>query len=169
MRAIAVAGLLVVCVFAARAASAVPGQTVPCAETIAQTHFPFLGSNRPQYQYRTRLNAVSVPEAYHQQIVPTGERPWAYWRKSGLVVRAGRTVTIAVPRAWRSRAAIIWGNGGQGPFSSIRLEACPGKPDSGFAFPGGFYLRSPSACLPLIFTVGNRSAAVRFGLGRRCP
>jgi hypothetical protein len=168
MRAIAVAGLLVVCVFAARVASAGSGRTVPCAESIGQTRFPFLGSNRPQYQYRTRLNAVSVPEAFHQQIVPTGERPWAYWRKSGIVVRAEKTVTITVPRAWRGRAAIIWGNGGHGPFSSIRLESCSGKPDSGFAFPGGFFLQDPSACLPLIFTAGNRSATVRFGLGRRC-
>ena len=36
------------------------------------------------------------------------------------------------------------------------------------AYAGGFFLRSPSVCVPLIFRVGARSATVRFGIGRRC-
>jgi hypothetical protein len=38
----------------------------------------------------------------------------------------------------------------------------------GFAYAGGFVLRVRAACLPLEFRVGERSAVVRFGLGRKC-
>jgi hypothetical protein len=42
------------------------------------------------------------------------------------------------------------------------------QPALGNAYAGGFYLRAPSACLPLIFTVDGRSTSVRFGIGKRC-
>ena len=111
-----------------------------------------------------------MPPAYMAQIVPTGERPWRYWRKQGLVVRAsGESVTISVPAAWRSRVAIAWGYGGRGePFSSLRIAGCGSDKTSGRAYSGGFYLRSRSACVPLLFRVGTRSVTVRFGLGQRC-
>jgi hypothetical protein len=35
-------------------------------------------------------------------------------------------------------------------------------------YPGGFFLRASSACVPLVVGVGQRSATVRFGIGRRC-
>jgi hypothetical protein len=138
-----------------------PSRTVPCAESISTTEFPYVG-------YRQVLGAISVPPAYLQQIVRTRSRPWRYWRKAGLVVRAGVTVTVEVPAEWRARAAIAWGNGGNAVFSSLRLAACRGQPGTGFAYPGGFYLRASTACLPLIFHAGQRRATVRFGLGRRC-
>jgi hypothetical protein len=63
---------------------------------------------------------------------------------------------------------IAWGDGGG---SALRFASCPAyepkKPWNGYA--GGFFLRSGSACLPLIFRVGHRTETVRFGLGRRCP
>jgi hypothetical protein len=134
------------------------------------TRFPYLGNRQPEHRYRLVLGVVSVPPAYLAQIVPTGEWPWRYWRKQGLVVRAsGESVTISVPAAWRSRAAIAWGYGGKGePFSSVRIAGCGSDKTSGRAYSGGFYLRSRSACVPLIFRVGPRSATVRFGLGQRC-
>jgi hypothetical protein len=144
-----------------------PGRVVPCGESIEQTPFPYSGSNEPRYQYREVLGAVSVPGAYLTQIVPTGERPWTHWRKAGIVVRAGAAVTITVPAKWRRRAAIVWGNA-DGAFRSLQLAACPGEPNVGLAYAGGFLLRGRSVCLPLIFTVGDRRATVRFGLGRRC-
>jgi hypothetical protein len=142
-------------------------RTVPCNETIDQTRFPYIGSSRPAHRYRTVLGAISVPPAYLQPIVNTGERPWPYWRKAGLVVRAdGRPVTVSVPTRWRDRLRITWGNA-DGVFTSIRFSGCSAGPDVGQAFAGGFVLRAP-ACVPLIVRVGDRSAAVRFGLGRRC-
>jgi hypothetical protein len=66
------------------------------------------------------------------------------------------------------RAAIIWGNGNYDPASSLRIAGCGSDPNVGNAYAGGFYLRSRSACLPLTFRVGRRSATIRFGIGRRC-
>jgi hypothetical protein len=140
-----------------------PARTVPCSESIDGTEFPFGGG------YRLVLDAVSVPPAYLKQVVPTSERPWTYWRKAGLVVRAsGQAVTISVPQAWRDRAGIAWGYGGHGVFRSLRIAGCRARPTIGFAYSGGFYLRARSACVPVIFRIGGRSATVRFGLGRRC-
>ena len=150
-------------------ASRTSGRTVPCGESIDVTMFPYVGSNRPQYRYRLVLGAVSVPPAHMAQVVPTGETPWGWWRKAGLVVRAGGpVVSISVPPGWRARAGIAWGYGNNGVFDTLRIGGCPGPSGRGLAFSGGFYLRSPSACLPLVFSVGRRSETVRFGIGRRC-
>jgi len=35
-------------------------------------------------------------------------------------------------------------------------------------YSGGFLLKTQSACVPLTFRVGSRSATVRFGVGKRC-
>ncbi len=173
MRRLVSIGLLAaigVVVAAASAGTLDRGRTVPCGESIGDPRFPYLGSNVPAYRYRTLLGAVSVPPAYLEQTAPTGTRPWRYFSKSGLVVRAAlrQSLVVTVPKAWRDRLAIVWGNGGHGVFSSIRITGCPGVSGYGFAYAGGFYLRSRSACVPLAFRVGQRSAVLLFGLGRRC-
>ncbi len=167
---IAVAGLVAQAVTAAPSRPAAPERTVPCDEVIDRTTFPFVGSASPGNRYRPVLGVFSVPPAYLAQVVPTESRPWAYWRKSGLVVRAGSgPVSVSVPMAWRNRAAIQWGNGGNGgPFSVVRFEPCGDDVSVGNAYAGGFLLRSRSACVPLVFRSGARSATVRFGVGRRC-
>ena len=149
-----------------------PGRVrnLTCGETIGVTRFPYLGNSQPQYQSRLVLGAASVPPAYLAQVVATHDQPWRYWRKAGLVIRSGsERVTLSVPKEWRNRAAIVWGNGGDSVFSSVRISGCGSNPHSGNAYAGGFYLRSPSACLPLIVRVGTRTQIVRFGIGRRCP
>jgi hypothetical protein len=136
-------------------------QTVPCGEAIDTVRFPYAG-------YRTVLGEVGVPGPYLTQVVATRERPWTHWRKAGLLVRAGSPpVTVSVARAWRDRAAITWGND-TGIVTSLRIAGCPGSRSVGHAYAGGFYLRARSACVPLTFRVGRRSATVRFGVGRRC-
>ena len=60
-----------------------------------------------------------------------------------------------------------WGNGGSAPVASLRFTACPGPRNVGHAYAGGFYVRAP-ACVPLSFTVGKRTATIRFGVGHRC-
>ncbi len=149
---------------AASFASDRSARTVLCNEVILHTKFPY-----PNSGYRLVLGTVSAPPAYLQQVVRTDSRPWAYWRKAGLVVRAGTgPVQVSVPTAWRSRAAITWGNN-TGIVSSLRIARC-GQPSpvTGNAYSGGFYLRAPSACVPLTLRVGRRSETVRFGVGRRC-
>jgi hypothetical protein len=152
--------------------SALPGRVrnLTCRDSIAVTQFPYLGSSRPQDQNRLVLGVASVPPAYLGEVVATDDQPWRYWRKAGLVIRSGsERVTLSVPKEWQSRAAIVWGNGGDGVFSSVRIAGCGSDPRTGNAYAGGFYLRSSSACLPLLVRVGTRTATVRFGIGRRCP
>jgi hypothetical protein len=148
----ATVGLVCAAGVMASAASPTPGRTVPCRESIDGTKFPYVGSSRPRDRYRLVLGTVSVPPAYLAQVVSTGETPWAYWRKAGLVVRAGgQAVSISVPLAWRERAAITWGNGGNGVFDSPHC-GLPRRPSSRTCLRGR--LLSPlavslsAACLP---------------------
>lgn len=121
--------------------------------------------------YRVLLGVVSVPADYIPGVVPTRGRffrPWRFWSKAGLNVRAGSpAVVVSVPRAWRNRAAITWGNG-TGTVSALRLASCPTSVGAWIGYPGGFLLQTPSACVPLVFRVGQQTATIRFGLGRRC-
>jgi len=163
MRIVAATILLGLAPTAALAARTGPVPTVPCDKIILRVNSGHAGG------YRVVLGVVSVPPARLIQIVPTHDRPWAYWRKAGLVVRAGAPpVTVSVPPAWRSRAAITWGNS-TGTGSALRIASCPGPANVWNAYAGGFLLRSPSACVPLRFSVAGRSRIVRFGLGRACP
>jgi hypothetical protein len=117
--------------------------------------------------YRIVLGVASVPPAFLPQVVPTRERPWAYWRKAGLLIRRGtQAVNVSVPPAWRRRVAITWGN--SQIVSALRFRPCPIAGKTWNAYAGGFYLRSRTACVPLIFRAGRRTAVVRFGVGRRC-
>src|SRR5207302_3621197 len=76
--------------------------------------------------YRVVLGVVSVPPAYMAQVVRSTQTPLRWWHKAGLLVRSGSpAVTISVPRAWRSRAAITWG-GVQG--EALRIGGCPPPP-----------------------------------------
>ena len=163
MRIVAAIILLGLAPAVAFAAGTAPVPTVPCGEIILHVNSGHAGG------YRVVLGVVSVPPARLIQIVPTHDRPWAYWRKAGLVVRAGAPpVTVSVPPAWRTRAAITWGNS-TGTGSALRIARCPGAAGTWNAYAGGFYLRSRSACVPLRFSVAGRSSVARFGLGRACP
>ena len=78
-----------------------------------------------------------------------------------------RPVLVSVPKAWRRRAAITWGD--SGIVSALRIAPCLAAPPKVWnAYAGGFYLRSRSACVPLTFRVGGRARTVRFGLAERC-
>jgi hypothetical protein len=146
----------------ARAAPTPPQLTVPCWEVAGQA------ASGTEGGYRVVLGVVSVPPAYLDGVVATRSKPWAYWRKAGLVVLAGNApVDVSVPRAWRDRVAITWGNR-PGYLSSLRIAACGSRFAGWLGYAGGFYIRAPSACVPLIFRVGRRSATVRFGIGQTC-
>jgi hypothetical protein len=135
---------------------------VTCDQIILQPESPFAGG------YRRVLGVISVPPAYIPQVVRTPGERWPYGEKAGLAVRANRApVIVSVPQAWRARAAITWGNGNPAD-SSLKIAECPSPPGIWNAYAGGFSLRSRGACVPLAFQVGQRSALVRFGIGRRC-
>jgi hypothetical protein len=145
-----------------RSAPSTPAPTIVCDEAIGQA------KSGDSDGYRVVLGVVSVPSAYLSEVVETGEEPWAYWRKAGLVIRAGRgpAVSVRVPKTWRKRAAVTWAN--TGAVSALRIGRCR-RGTGWYAYAGGFYLRSRSACVPLVFQVGERKATVRFGIGQRCP
>jgi hypothetical protein len=154
---------------ASLAASSPPLPTVTCDQIAGPVKSPRADG------YRVVLGIVSVPPAYLPQVVKVqGFEPWKYWEKAGLVVRLGHVpIDVSVSSAWRSRVAITWGN--EGPVGSLRIAACASvldprglDPRGWHGYAGGFYLRSRSACVPLTFRVGHRSATVRFGVGRHC-
>ena len=121
-----------------------------------------------RFGYRVVLGAVAVPPAFLPQVVATPGQSWPFWRKEGLVIRAGSpAVVVSVPNGWRKRAAISWGN--SGAVSALRLASCPPPLGAWNAYAGGFLLQASSACVPLNIRVAQRSTTVRFGLGRRCP
>jgi len=138
-----------------------PQRTIPCDEIIDITRFP-----RP----RLVLGAVSVPPAFLVRSYggPLDAAPWRYFAKHGMVVKSGAAVTITVPSAWRTRVGISWGNNVHRVFHTIRIAACRPIPKRGYAYAGGFFLRRPSACVPLVLAVGDRRQTVWFGIGRRC-
>ncbi len=149
----------------AQSSTSAPSRTVTCDEIILAVRSGSASG------YRVVLGVFSVPRAYLPQVVRTRDRRWPYTSKAGLVIREGpgRPVVVSVPERWRDRAGFRWGDV-PGVYSSLRFARCPqtatGKDWNAYA--GGFYLRSRSACVPLRFAVGRRSATVRFGLGRRC-
>ena len=162
MRGLAVLGPLLGAILVAQAfaASSSP-PTVPCSDVIGQA------KTGRDAGYRVVLGVVSVPPARLTQVVAAGSTRWPYWRKAGLVVRASSLpVRVAVPRAWRKRAAITWGS--SGTVGALTIAACPSPPQLWNAYAGGFLLRTRRECVPLTFTVGRRSQTVSFGLGGRC-
>jgi hypothetical protein len=162
---------LVVVLAAAAGSSADPAQTASAFALPPTVGCDKSIDNLPpdrRFGYRVVLGAVAVPPAFLPQVVATPGQSWPFWRKAGLVVRAGSpVVVVSVPNGWRKRAAISWGN--SGPVSVLRLASCPPPLGAWNAYAGGFLLQASSACVPLNIRVGQRSTTVRFGLGRSCP
>jgi hypothetical protein len=131
--------------------------------------------NEPSYPGgKIVLGVISLGRDFLQPTVRVHQGSWRYWQKHALWIWPGhQAVTITVSKAWRTRAAITWGVN-LGIVSTLRLPGalltpgCPAGPGTWDAYAGGFYLRSRSACVPLVFAVGRRSAVVRVGVGRRC-
>jgi hypothetical protein len=133
----------------------------PCSLPVGNEPGPLAG--------RIVLGVISIGSgAFLGPTVRVDQGWWRYWQKYGLGIRAGsQAVTITVPEAWRTRAAITWGVN-VGIVSMLRLPGCETAPGTWNFYAGGFYLRSSSECVPLVFDVGHRSAVVRIGVGCRC-
>jgi hypothetical protein len=115
---------------------------------------------------RTVLGDVVVPAA-RLDMLPNGNGEWRYWDQAVFLVRGGSPlVTISVPRAYESRAALDLEINGVG--TTFHVKACP-NPRDWSVDAGGFYLKAPAACIPLLVQAGARSATVWFGLGENCP
>jgi hypothetical protein len=117
---------------------------------------------QPGPDERTIFASVTLPRRDLIQIARV-DGPWRYWRKAGVLVRASTRVTISIPRTWRRRAAISWGD--SGVVSSLRFAPCSTHRWNAYA--GGFYVRRP-ACVPLTIAVGRRVDLVHVGIGTHC-
>jgi len=131
-------------------------QTVGCDQVIQQVGQP--GG-------RLVLGVLAAPPARLEHAAPTATQPWAYFAKYGIAIRSDSpAVLITVPQAWRQRAGIGWGNH-TGVVTSLRLLSCPRQLGPWNAYAGGFYLRSPSGCVPLVFHIGRQTATLSFAIG----
>jgi hypothetical protein len=150
-----------------------PAAQPPVAATADGCPLPV--GNEPSFPGgKIMLGVISLGPDFLRPAVPVHQGWWRYWQKRGLWIWAGhQAVTITVPKAWRNRVAITWGVNA-GIVSTLRLPGtllspgCPAGPGTWNSYAGGFYLRSRSACVPLVFGAGRRSAVVRVGVGRRC-
>jgi hypothetical protein len=143
-----------------------PPVTVRCDQ--AALHFKT--GNEIGQDYRVVLGLVSAPPLSLPQktAIDPSSAPFRHWSKAGLAIRAqAAVVTVRVPKPWRDRARIIWGNASS-PGTVLRFAPCPSTVETWGGYSGGFLLRSSSACVPLIFAVGQRHATLRFGVGREC-
>jgi hypothetical protein len=143
-----------------------PASTVPlvdCGQIIGGMY----SAPRVKNGSKIVLDSVAVIPHIAQPPVAVTAAPWTHWLKSPLIMRSGKQqIEVSVPKAWRNRAAVTWGN--SGIVSALRVAPCPSLTDGWHVYAGGFYLRSRSACVPLVIRMGMRTTTVRFGIGRSC-
>lgn len=116
---------------------------------------------------RVLLDRIALPnEDAIPRPIRRGRSGLSYWVKVGLLARGRTPVQVTVPKGWRNRLALIWGNSAWA--SSVRVLGCRAWPVSEWRlYTGGFKLRSP-ACFPLVIRAGRRTTVIRFAVGRAC-
>lgn len=123
-------------------------------------------------RWRLALGTASLPTSIERARPVPGLHRWRYWSKQGVAVLAGTgpPVEISLAPSWARKARLTWGNGlPRGStivFSRCDFSQAPGQ--TWLAYAGGFYIRGPRACVPLRVRVGNTTASVTVGVGRRC-
>jgi hypothetical protein len=99
-----------------------------------------------------------------------------FFRKSGVLIRAGRPVELSVPERYRSRLFLHYSRTDEG-VSEVRLEPCPpgmrafsynGRVGNVTGLNGGFSL-THRGCYPLDVRVeGGRTHRIRIAFGYPC-
>ncbi|TQS42132.1 hypothetical protein [Cryptosporangium phraense] len=121
----------------------------------------------PPSDYTTVFDGVALLTSGVVQAAETSPtEPHRLFAKTGLVVRAGREVTLSVG----PEAAIFWGNRAAVWTRTLLVPACPQPPGAKgpwLAYPGGYAVDTPT-CLPLRVTVGTRSKTLRVPAGKPC-
>ena len=157
--------LAVLGVFAVAACSSEPPAPAPsprptapaidCAHVVGGVEAPDGG--------RVVLDAVVLPTARLQ--AEPGERGWLF-AKTGLLVRAGVQVELAVDPSAAGDATIGWGSPGP-EGTAVQVPGCAGA-HAWIAFAGGYTVREPM-CLPLIVRANGREERASVRVGANCP
>ena len=149
-----------------RAAAVIGADPLPCTDPIDMLA-------RPPAGMQTVLGVVAMETHRTLQASPSGEpgRAHRLYAKTGLLVRADRPFELVIPRSWRRRVAIKWGNTGAERFSGhLQIRGCPPSAGHGdwLVYPGGFFVPEP-ACVPLVVRTKRASRTVHVPVGVRCP
>jgi hypothetical protein len=138
-----------------------PVSVVSCNNVIAS-------ARKPDSEERLVLGSFGAPPQRIQRAQTGPVNGWQYFAKSGVEIKAGvGPVTVSVASADRDRVAISWGNG-LAVVQAQRFAPCGSSALPWHAYAGGFYLRSRTACIPLVIKVGPRSKTIRVGVGKSC-
>jgi hypothetical protein len=85
-------------------------------------------------------------------------------------VRVGKPFEVVVPRAWRNRAAVDWGNDGPRRITDhLQVRGCTpvGAHGKWLVYPGGIWVARP-ACVPIVVKTATSSRTVHVSVGARC-
>lgn len=150
-----------------------PATVLTCRTTIGQ-------GTDPSRRRTIVLGRVALTTRHALQANSSGESDPAarLFAKDGLEVKEHSPVELIVPRPWRDRLSISWGNTAR--TTHLRVRSCPGgtgrvERSGGFgphlpwmAWAGGYSVSKP-ACVPLIVKVGEKTRRVHIGVGAPCP
>jgi hypothetical protein len=119
---------------------------------------------------RVLLDSVVLPkpvELERPARTDSGRAALPYFRSARIAIRAGEPdVSIAIPHGWRHRVALSWGR--VAGASSLTFDRCSGTRSGWSVYAGGFHLRTPGDCVPVVVRVGGTATTVRLGVGRAC-
>jgi hypothetical protein len=148
--------------YPAAASQVTPITPLHCADVIEGSDPPFPGYSKvlDRVWLPTRQTLASV------QLVDPPAPSALWWSKQGLVIKAKATLTLTVPKAWRGRLAIGWGNPAQ-PSEMVTVSGC-NVGGRWLAYAGGYWVSKP-ACVPLIVQSARRRKVVHVGVGAACP
>ncbi len=91
--------------------------------------------------------------------------------KFGLVVRAGRALTLEIVKAEPGTAVMEWGAIRDPGWPATRLEVgpCPGDGSDWLVFAGGLWVSEEPSCVTLTVSSDGRTEQVRLGVEAPCP
>ncbi len=90
--------------------------------------------------------------------------------KFGLVVRAGRALTLEIVKAEPGTGVMEWGARGPGwPATRLEVGPCPGNGSDWIVFAGGLWVSEDPTCVTLAASSGGRTEEVRLGVDAPCP
>ena len=166
------------------AAAAVTAQSAASEEVPTRDCRSRIESGRGPLAFRTIGNVVvglvafsALPNAATPAgLGPRREEDGRFFRKSGVLIRAGRPIVLSVPERYSDRLFLHYSRTDEG-VAEVRLEPCPpgmrafsydGTVGRVTGFNGGFSL-THRGCYPLdVRVVGGRTYRVRLAFGYPC-